>query len=499
MKAIKYWWLLLILGIFTGCESLEDTYSDYTEGGALRYLGKCQDLTVEPGWKRLIVTWKNHVDPVIDKIKVSWALDGVVRDSLLDKGTTSCSITGLENGTYEISVCSMDKEGNTSLPVLGYMRPYTSEHENVMSFTRLVDKHFFVKDRLALVFGEWSENIETASLKYYSNKELKSLSIDRDFIDEHPYFLLEEPVDSDSRVTVERTGYLQGCTDLIEFEPYELTRYRVYTPDFKKLMQTQYGLTEVTEQFVATLENLEVDYNITSLEDILNMPGLKTLSLGKNRYLHPNYLSSSESDSKLTDTDISIFALEVATEVTGLKVERYNKHYFPQDEFDFMEEKGNPEVPELSYLQPDEWTYSYVGEAEDAEEQAERMSVLFDETSENEWKSTQRENPMKHEIIVDMQRVNKLNGALVRQPTKLSSSYVYYRAQKIQVKTSVDGETWTDATYVIDNTLGATRGETTILHFPDSRDARYMKFVLTDQQYSSGKAFSVCLQKVKLF
>lgn len=114
MKTIKYWGLLLILGIFTGCESLEDTYSDYAEGGALRYLGKCQDLTVEPGWERLIVTWKNHVDPVIDKIKISWALDGVVRDSLLDKGTTSCSITGLENGTYEIAVRSVDKDGNTS-------------------------------------------------------------------------------------------------------------------------------------------------------------------------------------------------------------------------------------------------------------------------------------------------------------------------------------------------------------------------------------------------
>lgn len=40
---MKYWLLLLILSIFTGCESLEDTYSDYAEGGALRYLGKCRE------------------------------------------------------------------------------------------------------------------------------------------------------------------------------------------------------------------------------------------------------------------------------------------------------------------------------------------------------------------------------------------------------------------------------------------------------------------------
>ena len=57
MKMLKYLWLGCLLLTFGSCESLEDTYSDYAEGGALRYLGKCRDLKIEPGWKRLIVSW----------------------------------------------------------------------------------------------------------------------------------------------------------------------------------------------------------------------------------------------------------------------------------------------------------------------------------------------------------------------------------------------------------------------------------------------------------
>lgn len=36
----KYLWLLLSIFFVAGCESLEDTYSDYAGDGAIRYLGK---------------------------------------------------------------------------------------------------------------------------------------------------------------------------------------------------------------------------------------------------------------------------------------------------------------------------------------------------------------------------------------------------------------------------------------------------------------------------
>ena len=155
MKLKRYLWFIVSLLFFGGCESLEDTYSDYAGEGTIRYLGKCNDLSVKPGWQRLIVTWTNHVDPAIDKVKVSWTLDGITRDSLLEKGTTECNIRNLENATYEVAVCSVDKDGNCSLPALTSERPYTLDHESIKSFTRMFDKYFFVGNHLAIIFSEW--------------------------------------------------------------------------------------------------------------------------------------------------------------------------------------------------------------------------------------------------------------------------------------------------------------------------------------------------------
>ena len=264
MKLNRYLWSFFILFIIGGCENLEETYSDYTGNGTIRYLGKCKDLSVSPGWQRLIVKWTNPVDPAIDKIKVSWTLDGVTRDSLLEKGTTECSIRNLKNGTYEVSVQNVDKAGNCSLPVLDYKRPYTLEHENIISFTRLFDKHFWMKDRLVLFFGEWQKNIETASLNYYSGGELKEQKLDSVFITNNKYYLIPDKIDAETKVVINRSGRLAGCSDLIVFNPYELTREnKIYTPDFKQLLKEKYGQSEITETF----EEMGIESINVSIQD----------------------------------------------------------------------------------------------------------------------------------------------------------------------------------------------------------------------------------------
>lgn len=103
MKKI-YLWLLLPLLIFGGCESLEDTYKDYAGDGPIRYLVKCDDLDVKDGWNRLVVSWKSVDDPIIDKVKVSWTVDGIGRDTLLERGTFACSLPCDGNLTYQVSV-----------------------------------------------------------------------------------------------------------------------------------------------------------------------------------------------------------------------------------------------------------------------------------------------------------------------------------------------------------------------------------------------------------
>lgn len=61
---------------------LEDTYSDYAGDGRF-VTKKCFDLSVKPGWQRLIVEWTNsgcHGE----ECEVSWSASGVKRDTLLN-------------------------------------------------------------------------------------------------------------------------------------------------------------------------------------------------------------------------------------------------------------------------------------------------------------------------------------------------------------------------------------------------------------------------------
>ena len=169
MKRNKYTTVLLfILMTILGCsESLEDTYKKYAGDGEIRYLGQCSNLSVKPGWKRLIVKWTNNVDPNVAYVKVVWSKDDQTNECVLEKGVAEYDITNLEeDGNYEISVYGVDKDGNKSIVNTVYGRPYTEYHEEVMAFTRLISRHFFVKNRVILTFSGWDVNLKSAVLKY---------------------------------------------------------------------------------------------------------------------------------------------------------------------------------------------------------------------------------------------------------------------------------------------------------------------------------------------
>lgn len=497
MRLLKYLWLGCILVAFGSCENLEDTYSDYAEGGALRYLGMCRNLKVEPGWKRLIVSWENHVDPMIDKIKVSWAADGISKDTILDKEATSLDIYDLVNATYEVSVCSMDRNGKTSLPISDYMRPYTAEHENVLAFTKIVNKHFFIKNRLVLFFDKWQGNVETALLKYTSGGQVKELQLDSIFVSEHAYFLLPDALDANAAVVVERSGRLDGCDDLVVFDPYELTHDRVYTAGFRELIREKYGVTDITDEFVNSLSTLDIDYNIETFEDVLHLSALKTLRLGANRYLNDKYLLSIGTDSEVEQLERSAFALKVANEVNGLEILHYNDLYFSEGEYPFVKEMGNPKVKDKEYLAPDKWKYSW--SASDPNDDL-KVDALFDKDSKEGWEVRRHMAPViTHEIIVDMQDVKSLNGLKITQKDVSPGTKQHdILANSIKIKVSLDESLWENTTYVENNKLGATSGEVTFINFPEQKRARYLKLIVEERPYGNTQ-YAVSLGKVRVY
>lgn len=510
MKLKNILWIFFTLLFFGGCEDLEDTYSDYAGDGAIRYVGRCLDVSVTSGWQRLIVKWTNNPDSRIKNIKVTWEYDGL-RDSLiLAAGTTECSIPGLTVGNnYEVKVYGVDEVGNQSLAIPLFGRPYTSNHEVVLSFTRLIAKHYFVKDRLALYFSSWSSDMESAELNYYSAGNLKTLKLDENLINKK-YYLLPDKIDSDKPVILKRKGRVEGCDDLIEFDDYELDRMKLYTTDFKRFVQMKYWESDISDDFVNNREELEIDYTMTSFEDVLNFPNLKKLILGKNRFQKMDYLDEYSSDSKLYEKENSLFALDVAAEVCGLKVERYNKHFLSDDDTEAASivtgesrsyidgEMGNPTAPVLEYLKTDGWKITCSPEDEGRYDSY--LKHLFDCKPETSWKPEAGKSARTHEILVDMKEVKTLCGVSIRQKDfdpKDEAMEADLLLSMVKVEISEDNITWSHATNMEENILGATAGEMTIFNFLTERRVRYLKFIINDQPY--GNLFSVSLAEIGVF
>ena len=481
-----------------GCEDLEDTYSDYAGDGEIRYVGKCTDVEVSSGWKRLIVSWKNNPDSNIDKIKVRWRLDTKLDSLLLDAGTTECVIPNLEDGNYEVYVYGVDKDGNQSLAIPLFGRPYTAMHETILSFTRLISKHYFLKDRLILFFSTWSDQVKSAVLNYHEKGgDSKTLKLDAELIAKK-YYMLPEEIDKSKPVTLLREGRVEGCDDLIVFDPYELSKEKVFSPEFKQLMKAKYGFSEISEDFANNLKEVEIDYSINSFEDILNLPNLEKLILGKNRFLNENYLDFTGSNSQLYDQDISLFALNVANEVCGLTVERYNQHFLPGQTLAYMTEMGNPVLPVINPLDSKDWKITC--EPKDESNYDSYLNNLIDKNLKTSWQPEYASISRSHEITIDMKTTQTVRGVKITQKDfdpKSDQTSQNLLPGVIKIKVLTEGMDEKEVCYVEENTLGATAGEATIINFHTAQDVRYLKFIVNDQPY--GNNFTVTLAEVEVF
>lgn len=490
---IKYIGMFLsLLVIVTSCQKLEDTYKDYAGDGEIRYLGMCKDVTVSSGWKRLVVKWTNSVDPVVDKIKVEWTCDGVSKDVVLDKGTTEYNIPDLTDGTYTVTVCSLDKDANPSLETTVYGRPYTASHELVQSFTRLISKHFFVGDHLVLFFVGWQDGVKSATLKYTKKDgNVDSLAITQDLVDAK-YYLLSDELDLTKPIELYRVGKIAGCDDLITFDPYVLTSEKTYSADFKEFLKSKYGTTgtvlnasgDVQDGWVNKQTELDIDASLTSFEDILNFPNLKTLVLGKHRYLLDEAINdATRGQFTVYDPECSNFVLKVAHQLLGLNVERYNKHYSVLSPQSFIKEMGKPTLPDLNYLNLTGLKFTV--SPEDEEGYNSHLEYLTDGNSSSCWLPLTMSSMTSYTLTLDLKSVKHLKGLKFVQ--KHFGSYDSDQALApniIKIQTSKNLGAWSDVTYLEDNTLGTSTGEINIIPFVEGGvDTQYIRIIVGSQYY----------------
>lgn len=498
--------LLIALTTFSSCQDIKDTFADYAGDGEIRYIGECKDLAVTPGWKRVIVSWNNNVDPIISKIKVRWSNDDMADSVLLERGTHEYSIPNLGNDTYQISVSSVDKDGNSSISNIIYGRPYTEEHEEVKSFTRIIAKQFFLGNHLIMLFSGWSDGIENAYLTYTKKDgKMGKLVLSKE-LTTAPIYELKDEIDTSKPITMYRTGKISSCPDLIEFSPIQLEKNESFTSDFKEFIRTKYGEGSkqmdingnINPNWVANAETVEIDADMDSFEDLLNFPKLKKLILGKNRYLTDAGINDAVyGQYKIYQPVLSNEVLSILHRYQGLTVERYNKHYANLTKEPYIKEMGKAQMPNIVCYDLSKAKVAIM--PEDEEGYNSHLEYLTDGKTSTCWKPLQQYSMTTYQITFSLNE--EVNGSGIKIVQKAFDEYddeQEITPQKVKVEIADNSGNFYEATHQEENYLGRTSGETILLPFAKGQQkVKYLRISIPSIYYH--KFYAVTLAEIGLY
>lgn len=481
---------MLALLFAAGCEDLKDTYDDYAGDGPVRYMARCTDVKVESGWECLRVSWKNALDPNRAKILVRCVSDVSAFDTIVPADAEACEIKGLADATYTVSVAALSEAGDTSLTnnLEATGRPYSLIHESVQGFTTGILKHVFIKNNLVLFMSAWDEARMSEFILHYTDTEGTAKEFSLKEACEAGDFLLKD-VDASKEVRLTRKGYLEGCTDLITFPERTLVKGNVtMMGDFKTQLMERYG--EITPE-VLSMEELDLDYNLVSMEDLLYFSNLKTLNLGKNRY-------NASAPATLTDAgkrSRMYFCANVLNELNGgmiVNVYKGGSMVF----YNFYQQQGIYEykgtVNQINGLQklPDDvklldtegWTLEITpeGETQDGFE----AKMLFDDDPKTQWIPKTGDSQRTYNLTIDMQETKTVKGLKIAQG-QVAYNLRSYLPEMVIVQVSADGRTWTNPCHMEENTLGTNSGELRKLDFAEEQNVRYIRLTVKDRYNGS--------------
>lgn len=493
----------MVASALSGCGDIADTFSEWTEGGEKRYIGETENFQLKSGWNRLIASWDTPVDPAVSKVKVKWSDDNAKSDSvLLDRSITSYNITGLNNSSYSVTLSAISAEGKESLSSTLYARPYTEEHEVIQSFSRVISSYYFIGDRLALKFLGWQDGLTNAVLKYTKKDgEADSLVITQNMADGNelfwtywdkcPYKLLDDAVDKTKPIRLYRTGRVSGCEDLINFPVFELTPQKTFSSDFKEALKKVYGVGSdvldsdgnVKDSWSDNVTKLSLDVDLTNFDDLLNLPKLKTLVLGSHRYLTDAGINDKERG-QLTVAEAvpSKFVLNTMHKLTGLTVERYNKHYSSLGNLSYMKDMGKPEMPAYKFYDLRDASISVTPKDESGYNS--HPEYLLDDNAESCWAPLNSQSSVDYTIVVDLKSEKIMSGMELVQKNFGQYDQDYdYAVNKVEVSTADKSGVFSQATNLDECYLGKSAGEINIIPFSNKRKVRYVQLKFPANAY----------------
>lgn len=483
--------LFLLAGLTTGCEKLEDTYSDYTGDGPVQYLTKIYDLKAEPRWCSVQLSWNLKSDPGRTAILVEWTDDEKTDSAIIDKTSTSYLVKGLEKDyEYTFKVSAIEQKGEIiekkSLGDAVYVRPYSYASSEVVLFSRVVSKALSVDGKtgkkLFVTFEPWADNLHSFKVGYFEEGSVTEKFWGAELEDRkngwpngQSYALIGDDVDFSKPINVYREGNIALIDSVVNLLPMALNvTLPVFDSEFAMEVREKFGLIgELKESDIENVEELEIDYDQYSLVDVLYFPKLKKLYLGKNRYG-----TDKTTKSVLVDQESSIGALKVMKDELGLEIYHYGNHYFDKvpEFFDLKNETSK--LPEYSYLEPADWTVS-VSPADALGFDSGLEDLLHD--NNKDWVPQPSKNIRTHTVEVDMKGEQSITGFKIKQASP--SDKVLKGPAKMDIEILDENGDWVSAFTSSSVTLGTGEGETTIVRLKERAKTKKVRFTISDNYY----------------
>ncbi|SDD90897.1 DUF4998 domain-containing protein [Niabella drilacis] len=135
MFKLKYFHFLLLLSLFlvVACEKMDDTYRHFVVPDGLTYVGKADPVFLNPGRKRIKLSWLRGTDQKTTMARIYWNSKTDSVDVPVTKGnpkdTVSVIIGNLEEGSYVFQIYTFDNNHNSSIRVDALGASYGSLYE----------------------------------------------------------------------------------------------------------------------------------------------------------------------------------------------------------------------------------------------------------------------------------------------------------------------------------------------------------------------------------
>ncbi len=468
--------ILTVLFALASCDSMEDTYKEFAGDGPIRYAGKCKDIKVVSGWQCLRASWTPSDDPSVKNIIVRCINGNDTIVQTLPTTATETVITDLENVNYQVMVQSLASDGALSLCDAITERPYTSEHETVRAFTRGINKAYLAADHLILFMGAWDSGIDDFNIEYTDKAgqaqtyQLTQSVFNQKYVD-------VADVDTSKPIVLQRKGWIEGCPDLITFDPYTITRNVSMYSDFRSNIQQRYGVdVNSLDEFSQTVTSVELDNDLYSFEDLFYFTNLSTVVLGKNHYYDGTHFTRPS----VEESSLALWVLKTLNSIYDTTVEIYNDTYLSTSaSAAYITRKGNSYLPELTYLPTTGWTISN----SETDENNDYLNNLLDNNASTTWSSWPSSTGVRTmELTIDMGQQNTVHGVkLVQSATTDANNF---QQSTVKVEYYADGA-WKNLTHVEENTIGKAQGESTLLEAAEAVETSQVRVTIKEVSYKT--------------